>query len=444
MLCDVCKSINFFSKESENPHHANLHALFQAAEQGCELCRELRVEAERELRVKAECAPLPSSVGYKDILPTQLDMDSSIIYKIFTNFFVLFQTRRVAFKRGSNMIFEIYVEHECAPELARVISGRPSFATPSSDGCFALINTWMRECTERHGAHCPSETEAPLSTRVLDIGIGSDGPIFLKVANPGEVGAYVTLSHCVSLLLSVSLVLFVVFRLRNMDLIQMSTAQWGPKPHFRTTLSNIADFEQSISLEDLPRTFQDAILVARRLGFRFLWIDSLCIIQDSHEDWVQEAASMHLYYKRSALTIAVDCASGDHEGFLHLARKNDPPLAILPSVGLPLEQVSGTRLGSTQSVLVVQSPIGEILLRRLRERDEDPLSKRGWTLQETLLSPRSIHYSATELNWHCQKRSCSERNPSHFYPKQEFLSLSNIPSIDKKNLETGYRDAFQR
>ncbi|KAH8764766.1 hypothetical protein BGZ57DRAFT_767970 [Hyaloscypha finlandica] len=226
----------------------------------------------------------------------------------------------------------------------------------------------------------------------------------------------------------------------------MSTAQWGPNPHFCTTNSNIADFEQSISLEELPSTFRDAILVTRRLGFRFLWIDSLCIIQDSHEDWVQEAASMHLYYKRSALTIAVDCARGDHEGFLHLARKNDPPLAILPSVGLPLKQVSGTRLGSTQSVSVVQSPIGDILLRR-GQRDEDHLSERGWTLQETLLSPRTIHYSATELKWKCQKRSCSERHLKKMLnPKrgQEFLSISKFLSTNKENLEMGYNEAFHQ
>jgi hypothetical protein len=445
MLCDVCKSINFFAWGSwGNPHHANLHAVFQAAEQGCELCRKLRIEV--------ECSPLPSIVAGEVILPPQLDMESRILYSILINLSdrtptidaVLFQTQRDGFKldlgtgrpkRGLCTIFEIYVEHDCAPELARVISGRPSFATPYSDGCFSLINTWMRQCTERHGGHCPSETEAPLPTRVLDIGIGGgNGSIFLKVANPREVGAYVTLSHCVSLLLSVSLVLFVVCRLRNTDLIQISTAQWGPKTHFSTTLSNIADFKQSVSLEELPSTFRDAILVTRKLGFRFLWIDSLCIIQDSHEDWVQEAASMHLYYRRSALTIAVDCARGDYEGFLHLTRENDPPVAILPSAGPPLEQVSSASLSPGQSVPVAQSPIGDILLRRIREQDKDHLSERGWTLQETILSPRTIHYSATELKWGCQKRSCSERSlfsrSEYSDKKNGFLSLSNFLTVD--------------
>lgn len=81
-------------------------------------------------------------------------------------------------------------------------------------------------------------------------------------------------------------------------------------------------------------------------------------------------------------------------------------------------------------------------------KDEDHLSKHGWTLQETLLSPRTIHYSATELKWNCQKRSCFEikpnEDPDNPHREQGFLILSNFLSIDKKNLETGYRNAFQR
>jgi hypothetical protein len=227
MLCDVCKSINAFAREDRGLHHANLRAVYQAAKQGCELCREIRVEAERELRAQAE-RELRVQAERKFHFPLKLNTDSQIFYGICSSIrtsakeSVYFFTQNEMEPRYLCPFakFEIYVEHDCAPELAGLVEGRPSFATPYSDGCFALINTWMRECAESHGSYCPSETEAPLPTRVLDIGIGGgDSPIFLKVANPREVGAYVTLSHCVSLLLSVSLVLFVVSHLRNMDLI---------------------------------------------------------------------------------------------------------------------------------------------------------------------------------------------------------------------------------
>jgi hypothetical protein len=185
----------------------------------------------RELRARVERTPPPPAVGDEVILPTKLDMGSQILYHIYSMDWtdptaihsVIFLIERECFSTTFEIPveYEIYVEYDCAPELAGVVSGRPSFATPHSDGCFDLIKTWVRECTEHHRYYCPSQLENPLPTRVLDIGIGGgDDSIFLKVANPREVGAYVTLSHCVSIHFSTSLVLFVACRLRNKDLIK--------------------------------------------------------------------------------------------------------------------------------------------------------------------------------------------------------------------------------
>ncbi|KAE9371820.1 HET-domain-containing protein [Stipitochalara longipes BDJ] len=406
MLCSICSSINIFaSKTTPTPHHASFHALFQAAEQGCELCRAIRVDAERSFVQSAS----------DNLSPMDLDMDSQIIYYIFSThglepteathsiwFFATFGRP----KRYFNTQFELYVEHDCSPEFAEKVSGRTSFAKPYSDGCFALVKEWMRECLARHDGYCPSQIEAILPTRVLDVGLeGEDNGIALKIANPGEVGAYVTLSHC-----------------------------WGRGPHFRTLSYNIEFFERSLILEDLPLTFRDAILVTRKLGFRFIWIDSLCIIQDSHDDWVQEAALMHLYYKRSALTIAVDSAHGDQEGFLHLERENDHPVASFASTNNLPSQLDGVDPS-------YKVPIDNILLRRSGTQDKNALSERAWTLQETILSPRTVHYSATELKWECQKKASSERNRGYLllsgYHKKGFLSLSNRLHTDLKS--PGYK-----
>ena len=95
-------------------------------------------------------------------------------------------------------MFDIHVERGCAPELASAVFGRPSFPTPDSEGCFDLIGSWMRECIDTHGGYCSAQIEAPLPTRVLDIGIDGDGgDVFLKVTTFEEVVTYVTLSHCV-------------------------------------------------------------------------------------------------------------------------------------------------------------------------------------------------------------------------------------------------------
>jgi hypothetical protein len=97
-----------------------------------------------------------------------------------------------------NAAFEIYVEYGCAPELAAAVFGRPSFPTPDSADCFDLIGTWMTECINTHGAYCPYQTETPLPTRALDVGMERNPTgVSLKVTTSEEVGAYVTLSHCV-------------------------------------------------------------------------------------------------------------------------------------------------------------------------------------------------------------------------------------------------------
>jgi hypothetical protein len=141
---------------------------------------------------------------------------------------------------------------------------------------------------------------------------------------------------------------------------------------------------------------------------------------------------MHLYYKKSALTIAIDSAQEDQEGFLHLGRKNDPPVAVFPFPSAAVNHRAYSyfrRLTPSLSKLLAKSPVNKILLRRLGKQDKDELSGRGWTLQETILSPRTVHYSASELKWACQKNMISERNlglPVTLpFIKKGFLSLSN-------------------
>jgi hypothetical protein len=71
---------------------------------------------------------------------------------------------------------------------------------------------------------------------------------------------------------------------------------------------NFRDMVQSITISELPKTFRDAVVVTRRLGIPFLWIDSLCIIQDSPEDWATESSSMRLVYKNCLVNITATVA----------------------------------------------------------------------------------------------------------------------------------------
>jgi Heterokaryon incompatibility protein (HET) len=82
----------------------------------------------------------------------------------------------------------------------------------------------------------------------------------------------------------------------------------------KLTDSTLDDLKAGFSLQNMPRTFHDAIWVTRRLGYSLLWIDSLCILQDSEEDWVREAASVADVYRNFVLTIAMLGAKESDQG----------------------------------------------------------------------------------------------------------------------------------
>lgn len=82
-----------------------------------------------------------------------------------------------------------------------------------------------------------------------------------------------------------------------------------------TTISATLEKRQkAIHLEDLPPTFRDAIILTRKLGFRYIWIDSLCIIKDSHEDWTAESTQMYEIYANASLNIAASAAKHPQQG----------------------------------------------------------------------------------------------------------------------------------
>lgn len=124
---------------------------------------------------------------------------------------------------------------------------------------------------------CKSSISAP--KRLLDVGRATL-PIHL-IDTQGKTFQYAALSHC-----------------------------WGSGPRLTTTKSNWAKLAVNISFETLPPLFQDAIVITRQLGLRYIWIDSLCIIQDSLRDWETESSKMGSIYQNSYITIAAT-NSGD-------------------------------------------------------------------------------------------------------------------------------------
>ena len=133
------------------------------------------------------------------------------------------------------------------------IPGNTSFSVSLS-----LASSWIAECTNHHGT-CRSNAEAStLPTRVLDV---RNSKVKLHLSK-GEQAQYICLSHC-----------------------------WGQSQPLRNTKATLSSLTQGIAWNSLSQTFQDAIVVTRTLGICYLWIDSLCIVQDDNEDWEKEAST---------------------------------------------------------------------------------------------------------------------------------------------------------
>ncbi|KAM3067018.1 hypothetical protein ACMFMG_011800 [Clarireedia jacksonii] len=155
---------------------------------------------------------------------------------------------------------------------------------------------------------------------------------------------------------------------------------------FKTTRINIDEHKKQITLVNLPKTFQDAIIISRNLGIRYLWIDSLCITQDDMDDWRQEASKMAQIYQCSTLCIAASSSSDDAGGLQDTFR--------------PLGHLGIVRSGSIARKVFVHRSVQELpsvyhdLYNNLSGPfSRLPLLRRGWVLQERLLAPRFLQFA---------------------------------------------------
>ncbi|KAF1999416.1 HET-domain-containing protein [Amniculicola lignicola CBS 123094] len=275
---------------------------------------------------------------------------------------------------------EVY-RHEKTPIFSPLIGeGRSIQYNASADECIILANQWLDDCNKSHSKCVNGLTTLP--TRVIRVGSDTTSPS-LHISN-SEVGKYIALSHC-----------------------------WGKGVTVTTTTENIDSMTREIPFDVLPKTFQNAITITRKLCIEYLWIDSLCIIQDSAEDWSKEAARMTQVYHNSAVTIAADGLAKPSGGccapFDTIPPKRNASVAIrcVNSEGIACTVYVRRRLQKDPGNGVVAH--GEIVPPNIStELVRSALNSRGWTLQERLLAPRILHYSPTELAWECATQLCCE------------------------------------
>lgn len=159
---------------------------------------------------------------------------------------------------------------------------------PNSESCFSFLTAWIKCCLNTHNV-CSVSDPALLPTRVIDVGDHAGQPIRLLLGQ-GDKDRYIALSHC-----------------------------WGNQRIITTTSATLEDRKRNIPRESLSKTFQDAVFIAPKLRIRFIWIDSLSIIQDENEGWKVESGKLGSIYENSYLTIsAATSAHGNHVGCLNL------------------------------------------------------------------------------------------------------------------------------
>jgi hypothetical protein len=206
-------------------------------------------------------------------------------------------------------------------------------------------------------------------TRVIAVGSIAEPDLRLLVTNPASpVSSYATLSHC-----------------------------WGKLRIKQLLLSNLPTLVNGIVFAELSKTFQDAIVITRRLGLKFLWIDSLCIIQDSIQDWAHESAMMDSVYSNATCNLAATTADDSGAGCFY---ERNPLLAQPCRVNI--DSFPGPVSESCQYDLIPQALFYNSI-------DLQSLNRRGWVLQEQFLSPRIIHCGRNQLFWECQEMVCMQR-----------------------------------
>ncbi|KAH7304597.1 heterokaryon incompatibility protein-domain-containing protein [Stachybotrys elegans] len=157
---------------------------------------------------------------------------------------------------------------------------------------------------------------------------------------------------------------------------------WAPsgfeKTQFCTSRGNVKTRTRGFDMNQLPQTFQDAITITRELQKRYLWIDSLCIVQDDAADWEQESQLMETVFKNAYCTIAASSAQDSTEGFLEK---------------LPPYREHTSSHGPVYVCAAVDDFTSDV--------ENSALNKRAWVLQERALSRRTIHFTASQIYWEC-------------------------------------------
>lgn len=238
--------------------------------------------------------------------------------------------------------------------------GRPISAQSDSPECYKLAKEWLRVCKKDHEDCGPLKTRCP--TRLINVGSPDTNPFLDDNPNRGDC-EWVALSYL-----------------------------WGGNGYLKLEEPTYKSLKNGIPVEDWPATLRDAVLTTRELGLKYVWIDALCIRQDSTDDWKTEAGRMRDVYAGATITIVAANSNSTIAG-IHFSRPENVHAAT---------QCSLRWDSSTTVSLRAVSHISR------QDAKSSSWFTRGWTFQEGLLSPRTLSYGRDQMIWDCAYHSEDE------------------------------------
>jgi hypothetical protein len=280
-----------------------------------------------------------------------------------------------------------------APQLTEQSYSSIVRPDPKGPNTLKRIKQWIEKC-ETECTHC-NDSSAQLwtsyPTRLIDVSQPSLRLIITASLKQEERLPYIALSHC-----------------------------WGRNRCFMTRRDTISERQRGFAMEALPTTFQDAVSLTRSLKIRYLWIDSLCIIQDDRQDWRIESSRMCDMYSNAYLTIAATLASDDSQGFL---RHRPSKLACINLI-YPDQETIRLFLQPDKANNGYYS-----------DSCDGPLHLRAWTLQERLLSRRILGFASNQMYWECRGHKVQKESgyrsipPGHLTLLQPFKVNENLMGL---------------
>ncbi|KAI3323424.1 HET-domain-containing protein [Xylariaceae sp. AK1471] len=271
-----------------------------------------------------------------------------------------------------------------------------------------LAKQWIDTCIKWHAHSKLAPVYKLQPTRLIEVGT-MDHPVLrvCETSTLSETVKYTTLTH-----------------------------RWIEGKIHKLLTNNMQAYSKIIPPESLSNNFNDAISVTRMLDVGYIWIDSLCIIQDSVTDWAMESARMADYYEYSYCTLSATASTVQDQGLVF----DRDPNVVLPTIYDFRRPIDPNQMGESMltkfvnlgiSVAKTEAkpenhllPLGKYVLLDgrswYREVDPSPLNTRAWCYQERLLSSRILHFCKTRIFFECLDSKCSEEAP-HGIQKDIFV-----------------------